>query len=115
MTEKEEGQYFPRLSPEEPISSAVFLDMMFKNHGIDLSSPDRQLVFHWRKLCPENIAAHSRPEYVKDGFLQVLCDSGSTAQLTRLSAGEIIKNINLFLPELKVVKIKTRVGFLQSH
>lgn len=114
MTGKKEDKEFPRLSPEEPVSSAVFLDMMFKSYNIDLSSPERQLAIHWKRLCSENISFHSRPEYVKDGILQVICDSGTAAQLTRLSASEIIKKVNLFLPELKIVKIKTRVAFKHS-
>lgn len=96
------------LSPEDPVSSQVFMDKILKRFNIDLNSSASQLCSQW------NIVAGSMANMcsfvsLKNGNLTVACSHPARASSVRMSKNELVKSIKAVFPDLEIKKVTVRL------
>ncbi len=96
-------------SPEDPESSAFYLNRVLERMDIDITAPESQIVIQWENIVGEHVAKHCKYSGHRNGILYVVCDHGAHAGIVRLNKGEMIKKINAVFPEFDIKNINIRV------
>lgn len=96
---------YNRLSPEEPVSSSLYLNEIVKHFNIDFNNPVHLIENSWVEIAGENFSKSVHFNFISDNTLYVKCKNSSVSHLFRLQGKEILKKINSLFPELHLNKV----------
>lgn len=94
-----------RLSPEDPVSSAVFFRKILDKFQLDFNSPSRVISRQWKEIVGEHLACCASFASIDKSVLKVKCKNGSSATLFRMNSSEVLKKINCMYPELQLTRV----------
>jgi len=90
----------------EPVRAGSAIDALLASRGLLEGSREGLCVFVWREVAGEWYAQHTYVTSVRDGVLNVRCDSAPRAQQLQLDAPQIIARLNERLGEGYVREIR---------
>lgn len=94
----------------EPVRAGSAIDALLASRGLLEASREGLCVFVWREVAGEWYARHTYVTSVRDGVVNVRCDSAPRAQQLQLDAPAIIARLNERLGEGYVREIRPSSG-----
>jgi predicted nucleic acid-binding Zn ribbon protein len=94
---------------DEPRGVADALDAIRRELGMGAPSEIDALVAAWASLVGAALAAHSRPQTVRDGVLVVLADAAAWAGQLRYLDTVLVERIAEELPAVTVREVRVSV------
>ena len=91
---------------QEPVRIGSAIDALLANRGLREASREGLCVFVWREVAGQWYARHSYVTSVREGVVNVRCDSAPRAQQLQLDAPVIIARLNERLGEGFVREIR---------
>ncbi len=94
----------------EPIPAGSAINALLASRGLLESSRESLCIFVWREVAGDWYAQHTYVTSVRDGVVNVRCDSAPRAQQLQLDAPEIIARLNERLGQGFVREIRPSSG-----
>ena len=97
-----------RVRRDDPQALSTAIEGLLDAEGWNLAAATGSVFGRWAQIVGPDLAAHTRPESLRDGELAVTADSTAWATQLRLLAAQLIHRLNSELGDGTVRQVKVR-------